>query len=104
MPTRSQGNGLQASLKDPSPTLGEPYKSPRYKLVRFFERSRTQWKVKCRAAKATIKVMQSRMRFLEESRARWKHRAQALELEVARLAAAGRVAARERHALKKKAP
>jgi len=50
-----------------------------------------------------MKVLKNRIRFLEESKARWKHRAKALEQEVARLAAAGRVAARERPALKKKA-
>ena len=103
MTTRSKGTGSQARALTGGTAAGEPYKSPPYKLVRFFEKSRTQWKVKCRAAKATIKVMQSRLRFLEESRERWKRRAQALEQEVARLAAAGRVAARERQALKKKA-
>ena len=101
MLTRRKRNGSQVSLKDMSTTPGEPYKSPQYKLVRFFEKSRTQWKTKCRAAKATIKVLQSRIRFLEESRQRWKHRAKALEQEVARVATAGRVAVRERQALKK---
>jgi hypothetical protein len=103
MSTRSKGKGLQASRKDTSPPAGEPYKSPQYKLVRLFDQSRRQWKAKCRAAKATIKVLKNRIGFLEESRARWKRRAQALEQEVARPAAAGRVAARERQALKKKA-
>jgi hypothetical protein len=102
MLTMRKRNGSQVSLKDTSPTQGEPYKSPQYKLVRFFEKSRTQWKAKCRAAKATIKVLKNRIEFLEESRQRWKRRAQALEQEVARGAAAGRVAARERQALKKK--
>src|SRR5215510_4858778 len=101
---RSKEKGLQASRKDTSPPQEEPYKSPQYKLIRLFDQSRRQWKAKCRAAKATIKVLKNRTGFLEESRVRWKRRAQALEQEVARGAAASRVAARKRHALKKKAP
>jgi transposase-like protein len=81
--------------------LGEPYKSPQRKLLRFFDTSRARWKAKCRAAKATLKVLKNRRGFWEESRERWKRRAQALAQEVARVAAAGRVAARERQALKK---
>src|SRR5262249_14226945 len=104
MSTRNTGNGVQARPTDTCPTPGEPYTSPPYKLVRFFEQSRTQWKAKCRAGKATIKVLKNRIGFLEESRARWKRRAQALEQEVTRLAAASRVAAREQQALKKKGP
>jgi hypothetical protein len=101
MRTRSKGKGLQASRKDTSPTQGEPYKSPQYKLVRFFDKSRRQWKAKCRAAKATIKVLKTRIGFLEESKERWKRRARALEEEVARLTAPGRAASREGQALKK---
>jgi len=103
MTTRSKRNGLQARALTGGTASGEPYKSPQRKLLRFFDTSRTQWKAKCRTAKAAMKVLKNRIRFLEESKARWKHRAKALEQEVARLAAAGRVAARERPALKKKA-
>jgi histidinol-phosphate/aromatic aminotransferase/cobyric acid decarboxylase-like protein len=70
-------------------------------LVRFFEKSRTQWKVKCRAAKATIKVLKNRIRFLEESKAQWKHRAQALEEEIARLTTTGHARSRQEPARKK---
>lgn len=104
MIARSKGKGLQARRKDTSPPQGEPYKSPPYKLVRLFDQSRRQWKAKCRAAKATIKVLKNRSGFLEESRARWKRRAQALEQEVARGAAASRVMARKRHTRKKRLP
>ncbi len=75
-----------------------PYKSPPSKLVRFFAQSRDEWKAKCRAAKRRIKLQKNRLRFLEESRARWKSRAQALEREVARLAAAERVALKKKPA------
>lgn len=65
--------------------LESPYKSPQRKLVRFFEKSRDQWKAKCQRAKATVKRQQNRVRFLEQSKAEWKARAQGLEAEVAQL-------------------
>lgn len=52
----------------------EPYKSPRHKLLRFFEKSRDQWKAKCTRAKATVKRLQNRVRFLETSKTRLQHR------------------------------
>ena len=65
-----------------SATKDKVYKSPVRKLARFFEKSRDQWKAKCREAKATIKLLKNRIRFLEESRERWKSRAQELEAQV----------------------
>jgi hypothetical protein len=101
MLTMRKRNGSQGRLKGTSTAQGEPYKSPQYKLVRFFEKSRTQWKAKCRAAKATIKVLKNRIAFLEESKARWKSRARALEAEVARLTATGQAMSRAGQPLKK---
>jgi hypothetical protein len=65
-----------------STTTDKVYKSPVRKLARFFERSRDQWKAKCREAKETIKYLKKRGHFLEESRDRWKSRAQELEARV----------------------
>ncbi len=65
-----------------SATKDKVYKSPVRKLARFFEKSRDQWKGKCREAKATIKRLKNRVRFLEESRERWKRRVQELEAQV----------------------
>ena len=48
---------------------GKTYKSPRRKLVRFFEKSRDQWKTKHHQAKADIKRLTNRVRFLERSKA-----------------------------------
>ena len=70
-----------------SPDL--PYTSPPRKLIRFFEKSRDQWKAKCQRAKATVKRLENRVRFLEKSKAQWKARAQELEAENARLKAPG---------------
>lgn len=60
------------------------YKSPLRKLVRFFERSRDQWKAKCMEAKATAKGLKHRVRYLEESKEEWKTKAKQLEQELAR--------------------
>jgi hypothetical protein len=46
-----------------SATKDKEYKSPVRKLARFFEKSRDQWKAKCR------------IRFLEKSRDRWRQKA-----------------------------
>lgn len=59
------------------------YKSPVYKLLPFFERSRDRWKEKCRAAKATVKQLKNQSSKLQQSRLRWKELAkeQVRELE-----------------------
>ena len=63
------------------------YQSPQKKLVRFFARSRDQWKAKCLAAKAVGKGLKHRMRFLERSKDHWKRRVQELEGELTRMKA-----------------
>jgi chromosome segregation ATPase len=65
-----------------SATKDKIYRSPVRKLARFFEKSRDQWKAKCREAKRTIKYLKNRVRFLEEGRDRWKSQAQELEARV----------------------
>ena len=63
------------------------YKSPVRKLVRFFEKSRDQWKAKCLDAKATAKGLKHRIRYLEQNKAEWKTKAKELEKELARMKA-----------------
>ncbi len=58
------------------------YKSPQRKLVRFFEKSRNQWKSKYQDAKIVMKRFQNRIRFLEKSKARDKFRISELESEL----------------------
>jgi Tfp pilus assembly protein FimV len=60
----------------------EGYKSPRHKLIRFFEKSRNQWKAKCLNAKALVKRLQNRIRFLEKSKEQLKHRMSELEADL----------------------
>jgi chromosome segregation ATPase len=61
------------------------YKSPKHKLVRFFEKSRNQWKAKCLDAKSVIKRLQNRIRFLEKSKDQLKHRVSELEADLSTL-------------------
>jgi hypothetical protein len=67
------------------------YRSPQRKLVRFFEKSRNQWKAKCREAKRMVRRLKNRAAWLEHSRdtwktkaIRWRQRARELEDELAR--------------------
>lgn len=62
-----------------SATKDKEYKSPVRKLARFFEKSRDQWKAKCREAKRMIRLLKSRIRFLEKSRDRWRQRAKEMK-------------------------
>jgi hypothetical protein len=62
-----------------SATKEKEYKSPVRKLTRFFEKSRDQWKAKCREAKRMIRLLKSRIRFLEKSRDRWRQRAEEMK-------------------------
>ena len=61
-----------------SATKDKEYTSPVQKLVRFFEKSRDQWKAKCGEAKAKLKRLKSRTRFLQQSREQWRQQAQQL--------------------------
>ena len=70
---------MEASLE------GKSYRSPRYKLVQFFERSRDGWKRKAQERKAQIKRFSGRLQKLRASRDRWKERAQALGGELAQV-------------------
>jgi hypothetical protein len=44
-------------------------------LLRFFRRSRDNWKAKCKAAKRENKSLKTRLAKMKESRDRWKARA-----------------------------
>ena len=55
-----------------------PYRSPISKLVRFFRRSRDNWKSKCKVAKRENKSLKTRLAKMKESRDRWKAQARSL--------------------------
>ncbi len=66
------------------------YRSPVCKLLRFFQRSRDQWKEKCKTAKRENKSLKTRLAKMRESRDRWKTEARELrEQEVATSAPPG---------------
>jgi hypothetical protein len=60
------------------------YKSPRRKLVKFFENSRDKWKEKCLESKAKGKQLSNRVRFLEDSKGQLKNEIKSLKLELAK--------------------
>jgi len=77
------------------------YTSPVKKLVRFFEKSRDQWKAKHHQLKVLVKRLENRVRFLEKSKEHWKSRVKELEGEVARLKVRERGLEKEVEVLKK---
>lgn len=58
-------------------SVGE-YRSPMRKLVRFFEKSRDNWKRKCQESKKQIKLVNNQARAVEKSREQWRQRAEQL--------------------------
>lgn len=61
------------------------FKSPLRLLVRFFRRSRDNWKQKCMAAKAQIKGYKVQAADARRSREQWKAKAEFWEAEAQRL-------------------
>lgn len=61
------------------------FRSPRGKLLRFFERSRNGWKLKCRKAKDDVKRLSNNVADLRRSRLRWKETAKRQAEEIKRL-------------------
>lgn len=64
------------------PMRGTTFKSPEYKLLPFFHRSRDGWKVKAKERLRRIKRMKKRVTDLEASRERWKEKARAYQEEM----------------------
>lgn len=61
------------------------FSSPVVKLVRFFHKSRDQWKAKHQELKKNCKNLQNQTRAVEKSRQRWRDRALASEQRLAAL-------------------
>jgi lipopolysaccharide export system protein LptC len=80
------------------------YSSPQRKLLKFFERSRNQWKAKSQAAKRVLKGVGTRLGRLERSNAAYQDQLAALHTEVAEWQAKHAQTARELEELKKKYP
>lgn len=91
----------QFSAKTLESGKAKSYKSPQLKLVRFFEKSRDQWKAKYQEAKTSVKRLSNHMRFLEKSKDRWKDRVGRLEADLTKLEAQVRARDKEIEGLKK---
>ena len=59
-----------------------PFRSPVSKLLRFFWRSRDQWRAKCKEAKRENKSLKYRLAKMAENRDRWQAEAKALRRSV----------------------
>ena len=85
-------------------THEKTYSSPQRKLVKFFERSRNQWKAKAGAAKTVRKRLGRRGRRLERSKGDTHHQLAVLQTQVAQGQVQHAQTVRELEALKKKYP
>jgi hypothetical protein len=52
----------------------KPFKSPKHKLISFFQRSRDKWKERARRYFSQIRALDVRVRDLEASRDHWRKR------------------------------
>ncbi len=59
--------------------MGKKYKSPDYKLLSFFHRSRDGWKGKARRRHLRLRQLMKRVAALEDSRRKWREKAEACE-------------------------
>jgi lipopolysaccharide export system protein LptC len=80
------------------------YRSPQRKLVRFFERSRDQWKAKSQAAKTVRNRAGTRLGRVERSNVAYQNELAALPTQVAEWQAKHAQTLRELEELKKKYP
>ena len=55
-------------------TMEKEYKSPDYKLLPFFRRSRDGWKAKAKHRHLRIRELMKRIAALEDSRKKWREK------------------------------
>lgn len=66
-------------------TSGKKYKSPKWKLIRFFEKSRDTWKMKAKDAKYQIKLLRKKVKYLEGNKLKDKEHTKNLELQLKKM-------------------
>jgi predicted nuclease with TOPRIM domain len=64
---------------------GTTFKSPDYKLLAFFHRSRDTWKAKAQRRNLRIKRLKNEVAAVRESRRKWKEKVQTYEARIAEL-------------------
>ena len=57
-------------------TMDKEYKSPDYKLLPFFRRSRDGWKAKAKHRHRCLRELTKRIAALEDSRRKWREKAE----------------------------
>jgi len=63
-------------------TSKNKYKSPKSKLIRFFEGSRNKWKKKTKESKYQIKLLRKKIRYLEKNKQGYKEHSKSLEIQL----------------------
>jgi len=58
------------------------FKSPKTKLIRFFENSRDKWKERAKESKYKIKLLSKKIKYLEQTKMTQKERIKQLESEL----------------------
>ena len=85
-------------------TCERTYSSPPRKLVKFFERSRNQWKAKAGAAKVVLKRLGTRLGRVERRNADYQDQLAVLQTQVVEWQAKHAQTVQELEELKKKYP
>ena len=63
-------------------TEDKEYKSPSRKLIKFFQKSRDNWKSKYQDLKYKMKLMQNKIRYLEKRKTQLNQRIKELQQEL----------------------
>lgn len=63
-------------------TMDKEYKSPDYKLLPFFRRSRDGWKAKAKRRHLRIRELTKRIDALEDSRRKWREKVETYQSRV----------------------
>jgi len=58
------------------------YKSPKHKLLKFFEESRNKWKDRAKNAKADIKNLNCKLRYHQEKNVKLKNEVKELKCQI----------------------
>lgn len=63
-------------------TSRKKYKSPKSKLIKFFEGSRDKWKKKAKDAKYQIKLLRKKIKYIEQKEKEYKKHSNNLEMQL----------------------
>ena len=63
-------------------TMDKAYKSPEYKLLPFFRRSRDGWKARAKLRHLRVRELMKRIAALEGSRRKWREKAESCQSRV----------------------